>query len=173
MDVDGVLTDGAIAYDDAGHEQKRFSVADGLGLVVVQQIGIRTAWISGRLHKGVERRATELGITVNCQGVHDKRTAIAEICDRLKVSLNEVAYVGDDWNDIPVLEAVGCPIAVANAAMEVKSTARFVTQRRGGEGAVREVCEMILEARSMRSDALKHYLASLDSSAQSSDQRTM
>jgi 3-deoxy-D-manno-octulosonate 8-phosphate phosphatase (KDO 8-P phosphatase) len=173
MDVDGVLTDGTLAYDDAGHEHKRFCVADGLGLVVLRHCEISTAWISGRHHEGVARRARELGITVNYQAVHDKRTAITEISRRLNVTLNEVAYIGDDWNDLPALQTVGCPIAVANATLEVKAAALVVTKRVGGHGAVREVCETIFDAQGLRTVAIERYLASLSAASPPLDQRVM
>src|SRR5579871_5781200 len=144
MDVDGVLTDGALIYDSRGRECKRFHVSDGLGMVVLRQSAVLVAWISGRRHAGVEQRAKELQVGELRQGVRDKQAVLTEIGANANIPLSEIAYIGDDWNDIPALEIVGCPIAVANAAAVVKEHAVFITSASGGNGAVREVCEAIL-----------------------------
>jgi 3-deoxy-D-manno-octulosonate 8-phosphate phosphatase (KDO 8-P phosphatase) len=161
MDVDGVLTDGTIAYDSAGGEQKRFHVADGLGLVLMRQVGIEVAWISGRTNPALERRAYELGVTHLMQGVRDKAAAVLELGHRLGLTSEEIAYIGDDWNDLPVFALVGLRIAVANAAAEVRALADGVTLLSGGQGAVREVCEALLDARELHQSALRDYLVSL------------
>src|SRR5262249_24725986 len=115
MDVDGVLTDGALIYDSQGGELKRFHVSDGLGIVLLQQIGIEVAWLSGRAHHGVERRAKELGVTLVLQGVRDKHLALQRLSDDTGIPLAATGYIGDDWNDLPALEIAGVPIATANA----------------------------------------------------------
>ncbi len=161
MDVDGVLTDGAVIFDDAGREQKRFHVADGLGLVLMRLMGVEGVWITGRVSSIVARRAEALRVELVLQGVRDKGAALAQIIEERGLSRAAVAYVGDDWNDLPALALAGTPIAVANAAGEVKAAARYVTQRSGGQGAIREVCEALLDARGEREVCLQRYLNSL------------
>lgn len=161
MDVDGVLTDGTITFDSSGFQQKRFHVADGLGLAVLRQAGIVTAWVSGRADAVVTMRAKELLIAHLLQGVRDKGAALERLRTDLSLTQNEIAYIGDDWNDLPAFEAAGTRIAVANASEEVKAQADLVTRARGGEGAVREVCDALLEAQGLRQSSLKAYLESL------------
>jgi 3-deoxy-D-manno-octulosonate 8-phosphate phosphatase (KDO 8-P phosphatase) len=167
MDVDGVLTDGTIAFDSSGGQSKRFQVADGLGLVVLRQAGILIAWVSGRADAVVVRRAEELQIAHLLQGVRDKGAALEQLRTDLGLARDEIAYIGDDWNDLLAFDAVGTRIAVANAVEEVKAQADLVTQARGGEGAVREVCDALLEARGIREASLKTYLESLRGSGES------
>jgi 3-deoxy-D-manno-octulosonate 8-phosphate phosphatase (KDO 8-P phosphatase) len=161
MDVDGVLTDGTFAYDSEGGEHKSFHVADGLGIVLLRLTGIEVAWISGRASAIVERRGQELGIRHIVQGVRDKNRALRALCDSLAMPLEEVAYIGDDWNDLPALQIVGVAIATANAAEEVKRAADFVTYHAGGQGAVREVCMQLIDACGSRETCLKRYIVSL------------
>ena len=162
LDVDGVLTDGTFAYDDAGGELKQFHVADGLGLVLLRLQGVEVAWISGRKSAIVERRAQELGVTSVSQGIRDKRVALHQIAEALQIPLASTAYVGDDWNDLPAFAAAGIRIAVANAVAEVREQADVVTGRAGGQGAVREVCELLLDARGEREACLNAYLKTLE-----------
>lgn len=161
MDVDGVLTDGTLAYDSGGGEQKRFHVADGLGLVLLRQVGIEIAWISGRASVPMERRARELGVRHVMQGVRDKSKTLREVCSALAIPLEETAYIGDDWNDLPALAIAGVGVAVANAVEEVKQAAAIITRDAGGQGAVREVCMRLIEARGVRAVCLQNYLALL------------
>ena len=161
MDVDGVLTDGSIGYDDGHDEQKRFHVADGLGLVLMRQAGIRVAWISGRASAAVERRAAELRIPYVLQGIRDKRQVLCDLIATLGMHRDQVAYVGDDWNDLPAFQEVGIAIAVENAAPEVKRAAHLITVSRGGNGAIREVCDAILDFRCETDRALDRYLQSI------------
>jgi 3-deoxy-D-manno-octulosonate 8-phosphate phosphatase (KDO 8-P phosphatase) len=161
MDVDGVLTDATIGYDSQGAHQKRFHIADGLGLVVLRQVGIHVAWISGRADAAVERRAVELRIEHLLQGIRDKGHALQTLRADLALGQEEVAFLGDDWNDLLAFEVAGVRLAVANAAAEVKERADAVTLTAGGKGAVREVCEAILEARGLRASGLQVYLDSL------------
>ncbi|MDX2018320.1 MAG: HAD hydrolase family protein [Planctomycetota bacterium] len=149
LDVDGVLTDGAITLDADGREIKSFSVRDGLGLKVWHKLGLHSAIISGRNSPIVAKRAETLGIGMVFQGSHDKLPALAEAMKRTGATRDEVAYVGDDWPDAPIFAAVGLPIAVADAEPSVKSLARLVTHRPGGRGAVREVIELLLKSRGM------------------------
>jgi 3-deoxy-D-manno-octulosonate 8-phosphate phosphatase (KDO 8-P phosphatase) len=161
MDVDGTLTDGGIVLDSAGGEQKRFHVADGLGLTLLMQAGIRIAWVSGRTSPAVDWRAAELKIDWLYQGVRDKGAIMRALLTELGISREEAAYIGDDWNDLPAFEEVGVRIAAANAPVELKSVAEFVTERSGGQGAVREACDWILEARGERVAARQRYLDAL------------
>ena len=146
MDVDGVLTRGEIFVDADGRESKVFHVHDGSGIVYLHRHGIRTALISGRDSTVVELRARELGIEDVFQGSRDKIRAYEEVLSRRDIPDEAVCYVGDDLLDLPCLKRAGFPVAVANASPEVKAVARYVTTRAGGQGAVREVAEIILKA---------------------------
>jgi 3-deoxy-D-manno-octulosonate 8-phosphate phosphatase (KDO 8-P phosphatase) len=147
LDVDGVLTDGGMYYGPQGEGLKRFNVKDGLGLRLVGEAGIVIALISGENSEIVRRRAEKLRIDDVFVGVEDKLQTLKTFLVVKKLSLEDVAYVGDDLNDLPVLKAVGLPVAVADAVAPVKKAARWVTTRRGGDAAVREVCDALLAAR--------------------------
>ena len=144
LDVDGVLTDGKIWYSSDGNEQKCFHTQDGLGLKRLQAIGIQIAIISGRQSNAVDQRMAELGIQHIYQGQSNKINAYESLLKIGNVSPTEVAYIGDDLPDIPIMERVGLRIAVNNAVPEVKAIADWCTSRHGGEGAVREACDFIL-----------------------------
>ena len=150
MDVDGVLTDGHVwllsRRDGTASEIKGFSAYDGAGLKMARAAGLRTGLITGRESSAVAQRARECEIEFVFQGRAVKIAAYEEILRATGVSDVEVAYVGDDLPDMPVLERVGFAVAVANAAPELKSAAHYVTKRSGGEGAVREVIELIVKA---------------------------
>ncbi len=161
MDVDGVLTDGRLGYDDSGAELKSFHVHDGLGLALLRFLEIKIAWITGRANPVVERRASELGVTSLLLGVKDKGAALHTLGQSFALQREQIAYIGDDWNDLPAFMQSGVKIAVANAIREVKAESDFVTRLPGGSGAVREVCEALLEAHGMRETVLRDYLASL------------
>ncbi len=145
MDVDGVLTDGGIYHGSEGVELKRFHVQDGMGITLAIRSGIIPVIITVRESEAVRRRAEDLKIDEVHQGVVRKWECLAEILGRHGISPEETAYVGDDLVDLPVMCRVGFPIAVANASEEVKREAKGVTARRGGDGAVREAVEMILQ----------------------------
>ena len=147
LDVDGVLTDGKLTFDAQGNEYKSFSVLDGFGLRKLKEQGIEIAIITGRSSTIVAQRAAELGIQHVHQGVAAKDVALHSILDALQLQSDQVLYVGDDEPDIPAMQLVGVAVAVANAMGSVKEIADFVTQKSGGEGAVREVCERLLAAR--------------------------
>jgi len=163
MDVDGVLTDGTLGYSSDGSETKRFHVHDGLGLTLLAMLGVPVAWISGRVNPAVERRAGELGVKHLLQGVRDKQSALEQLAQSSNVAIDEIAYIGDDWNDLGAFAACGFRIAVADARREVRDQADFVTDAPGGYGAVREICDAILDARAMREQLLNEYLRSLRS----------
>lgn len=146
MDVDGVLTDGHIFLDAQGQEWKRFHVHDGQGMVLARRAGLPVAWISGRGSAAVEQRAAELQVAWVYQRVADKVRVLHELLEQTGLAMTAVAYIGDDVGDIPVLRRVGLPIAVADALPEVRASARWVTRRAGGHGAVREVIDRVLRA---------------------------
>lgn len=147
LDVDGVLTDGGIYYGESGEEMKRFDIQDGYGLVKLQKAGVAVAILTGRYSRLVDRRAKELGISEVYQNVENKAEAYAAIKTRLGLKDREIAYVGDDEPDIPVLTQVGFSAAPANAAASVRKATAYVCRHRGGEGAVREIVDMLLDAR--------------------------
>ena len=146
LDVDGVMTDGGIIMDKDGFEMKQFNVRDGHGLVMLQRYGIKVAILTGRTSAVVEHRARDLKITEIYQGALNKREVFEEILRKNNLTPDAIAYLGDDIVDIPVLKMVGFPATVADAMEIVKKTVDYVTVHKGGEGAVREVCEMLLTA---------------------------
>ncbi|WP_429885004.1 3-deoxy-manno-octulosonate-8-phosphatase KdsC [Geoalkalibacter halelectricus] len=145
LDVDGVLTDGRIIYDNNGLETKAFDVKDGHGLKLVQRAGIKVGIITGRESRVVEHRAAELGIAILYQGAKDKLLPYEEILAQQGLRDEEVAYVGDDVVDLPVLSRVGLAVTVQDAVDDIKPYVHYVTRRPGGRGAVREVCDLILK----------------------------
>jgi 3-deoxy-D-manno-octulosonate 8-phosphate phosphatase (KDO 8-P phosphatase) len=145
MDVDGVLTGGGIIHGSSGMELKQFHVQDGMGVTLARRAGILPVVITVRESEAVTRRARDLKITEVHQGILRKWKCLEEILERHGFHPDEVAYVGDDLVDLPVMRRVGLAIAVANAAEEVKGEAQWVTSREGGRGAVREAVEMILK----------------------------
>jgi len=157
LDVDGVMTDGRIIYDNDGGETKAFDVKDGHGLKLVQRAGIQVGIITGRESAIVARRAAELGIELLYQGVKDKRLPFNEILEKLNLTPEEVAYVGDDVVDLPVMRQVGFAATVADAMDDVKPFADLVTERAGGRGAVREICDFLLKESGRWSAVTRHY----------------
>ena len=147
VDVDGVLTDAGMYYGPDGEVLKKFNTRDGMGLERVREAGVAVAIISGEDSAIVHARATKLKIDDVFSGAADKRLAIDQLCARHGLGVDEVAFIGDDLNDLPALECVGLACAVADAAEPVKAVAHYVTERRGGDGAVREVCELLIAAR--------------------------
>lgn len=158
MDCDGVLTDGRIWVLEGGDDQKAFSTLDGLGLELLHRAGLQSGIISGRVSSAVERRASGLGIKYVHLGRGDKVNAFEEILTSAGVTPQEVAFVGDDLNDIPVMRRSRLSVAVANASAETKENAHYVTAATGGSGAVREVIELILKAQGKWSDVIAKYL---------------
>jgi 3-deoxy-D-manno-octulosonate 8-phosphate phosphatase (KDO 8-P phosphatase) len=146
LDVDGVLTDGRLYFTARGEEMKCFHVRDGAGIVQLQRAGIQIAVISGRESKAVERRMNELGVTWIRQGISDKLAALRELLDILGLTTQQTACIGDDTPDLPLLEVARLAATVADAHPTVKSRAHFIAQSPGGMGAVREVCDLILES---------------------------
>lgn len=144
LDVDGVMTDGRIIFDSNGVESKFFNVKDGHGIKMVQRAGIEVGIISGRGSMVVSNRAAELGISLVYQKALDKLTPYREILERTELTDAQVAFMGDDVIDIPVLRRVGFAVAPADAVDDVFPHVHFTTRNRGGWGAVREVCDLLL-----------------------------
>ncbi|QKQ24546.1 3-deoxy-manno-octulosonate-8-phosphatase KdsC [Candidatus Ruthia endofausta] len=158
FDVDGVLTDGGLYFSDEGIELKRFNSFDGLGIKLLKQNGIEVAVISARNSKNVAHRMKNLGIEHFYQGQDDKVVAFNNLIKKLSLQTEQVAYMGDDIIDLPVMRKVNLPIAVANAHELVKENACFVTEKIGGYGAVREVCDLLLKAQNTFNKAMEKYL---------------
>lgn len=158
FDVDGVLTDGGILIDSTGGEIKRFNVQDGTGIKYLMRAGIRVAIISGRESHAVIARARELDITDVYQGRKDKIDAYEDLRRMHSLSDAEMAFVGDDLPDIPVMRAAGLAVAVANARPEVKAVAHYVTEKAGGAGAAREFAEWLLKAAGKWDGIMERYL---------------
>ena len=157
LDVDGVLTDGRIIMDDRGREIKFFDVRDGHGLKMLMRTGIEIVFLTGRMSRVVEHRARELGITEVYQGARDKVEIFEAVLKRKGLQAVQAAYAGDDIVDVPVLKRAGFSVAVANAVAEAKRAAHYVTKNKGGRGAVREVCEIILKGQGRWTDIKKRY----------------
>jgi 3-deoxy-D-manno-octulosonate 8-phosphate phosphatase (KDO 8-P phosphatase) len=147
LDVDGVLTDGTIIYTQGGGESKGFNTQDGFGLRMLQDAGVEVGLITARSSEAVSRRAADLGFAHLYQGQRDKVAAYEEIVRKSGLTRSQTAYMGDDLMDLPLLLQVGCSFAPANAVAEVRQRVDYTTERSGGRGAVREVCDLILEAR--------------------------
>ncbi len=145
-DVDGVMTDGGLYYDDAGRISKRFHVQDGLGVKLAQGAGLEVAVTTGLESEAVRMRIQELGIGEYHSGGLNKGELVTRIAADRKVSLDHVAYLGDDWVDASAMSVVGLPVAVSNAQPEIKRIAAMVTTNPGGQGALREVITAVLQA---------------------------
>jgi len=159
LDVDGVLTDGTLYYSANGEELKAFNIQDGLGIKMLQAAGLEAAIISGRGCAALERRAQNLGIRHLYQGVEHKLAAFEELLQRLRLTPDQAACMGDDLPDLALLGRCGLAITVPEAPDVVRARAHYVTRRPGGRGAVREACELILEAQDRLQDQLAKYLA--------------
>ena len=164
MDVDGVLTDGCIRYVESDSnsadalELKTFNVQDGLGIRLLQFAGIHVAWITGRASRSIEKRAKELHVGDLYQRSGDKRRAIQDLQRKWELKSDQIAYIGDDLNDLPAFQMAGIGFAPANAVNDIKASVDFVTEKAGGAGAVREVCDMILKVQGKWNDAVTKYL---------------
>ncbi|NDV28764.1 HAD family hydrolase [Desulfovibrio sp. JC010] len=152
LDVDGVLTDGGLYYDKDGNVTKRFNVQDGLGIKFAQQAGLDLAVITGLNHGAVEKRVTELGITEYYPGQKEKLPFYEKLLKDKGLTDEEVAYMGDDWIDAPVMVRVGLPMAVKNAQPEIFGISKWISSREGGHGAVREAISFILDSQGKLND---------------------
>lgn len=144
LDVDGVMTDGSLYYEDTGLCMKRFNVLDGIGIRLAKEAGLSIAIVSGMDAPCVERRLKDLGISDYHPGINNKHAHIDKLRVQKNLQWNEIAYVGDDWVDLAPMTSVGLPIAVDNAVPEVKKLALYITKRKGGDGAIREVIDLLL-----------------------------
>ncbi|MFT7675893.1 MAG: 3-deoxy-D-manno-octulosonate 8-phosphate phosphatase (KDO 8-P phosphatase) [Gammaproteobacteria bacterium] len=144
LDVDGILTDGGLFFDNQGNELKRFNALDGHGIKMLIEHSIEVAIITGRSSEIVKNRARELGITHLYQGYTDKISAFQELMKEIPLNPDEIAYMGDDLPDLEVMLKIGLSITVPNADDQVKQYADWLTSRHGGQGAVREVCNYLL-----------------------------
>ena len=158
LDVDGVLTDGGLYISPAGEVFKGFNAKDGMGISCALRSGLQIAVITGRQSPIVERRCEELGITLLQQGVKDKRLALQQMAQKLGLVREEIAYMGDDLNDIPAFKASGLNLVPADAAIEVMAVADIITKASGGRGAVREAITMILAAQDNWNVIVNSYL---------------
>ena len=159
LDVDGVLTNGTLHYSGSAEESKSFHTQDGFGIRLLQEAGIDTGVITARKSEVVARRAGELKMRYIYQGTRNKNEALKEILQVSGYRPFQVAYMGDDWLDLVLLQQVGLAIAPANGVREVKEIAHFVTEREGGAGAVRDACDLILEAKNLVAELLQKYLS--------------
>ena len=146
LDVDGVLTDGRLYYGNSGEEMKAFNIQDGLGIKLLHRGDIQVGIITGRVSALLQRRADELSINPVVQGREDKLTALNELLQTLDVQMDEIAFMGDDLPDLAVIRRVGLGITPANGSSTLAQQAHWQTSKQGGQGAVREASEMILEA---------------------------
>lgn len=160
LDVDGVLTDGKLYFANSGEEQKAFNILDGLGIKLLQTSGVKVAIITGRSSRLVARRAGELGITTLIQKSPDKLAALKNIAGENSFALDQIAFMGDDYPDLPAMTAVGLALSPANAHPEVAARSHWQSRNRGGEGAVREACDMLMQAQNSYQAALANYLPS-------------
>lgn len=150
LDVDGVLTDGGIYFTDAGDELRKFNVKDGLGIQRAQKAGIVVVMVTTSVSAAIGHRGKALGVDHIFLDTRDKLDRIVRLCDALKIDLEDVAHVGDDLVDLSLFGAVGCPLTVSDAVEEMKANAVYVTEKKGGEGAVREICDLLVAAKQGR-----------------------
>jgi 3-deoxy-D-manno-octulosonate 8-phosphate phosphatase (KDO 8-P phosphatase) len=158
LDVDGVLTDGRLFFDNQGNEYKCFHARDGHGIKLLRQTGVEVAIISGRKSNSVTLRMQNLGITHVYQGYENKISAFNDIIAKTGINPEQIAHVGDDLLDLPIMSRVGLAIAVHDANFAVKQRADWCTESSGGLGAVREVCDFIMQAQGSFDDVLSAYL---------------
>lgn len=158
MDVDGVLTDGHIYIRDNGEEIKPFHTLDGHGLKMLQASGVQTAIITGRDAPSVGIRVKQIGINHYYKGIHDKRAAYADLREKAGVEEHECAFIGDDVVDLPVMVRCGLPVAVPEAHWFALQHAAYVTRKTAGKGAVRELCDLIMQAQGTLEPALQEYV---------------
>ncbi len=145
-DIDGVMTDGGMYYGPEGQIMIKFNVLDGMGIKLIQKIGIKTCFVTMSNTQIIQSRADVLGIDYCFMGISDKREKIEELTNELSINFNETAHIADDVNDLSLLKAVGCSVTVPNGVEEVKATASYITSKAGGFGAVRELCDCLVKA---------------------------
>ncbi|MFZ5573383.1 MAG: KdsC family phosphatase [Thermodesulfobacteriota bacterium] len=158
LDVDGVLTDGSIVYDDAKNETKTFNVKDGFGIRLLMKSGVQVGIVTGRSSMALRHRCDDLGIALLFDGVKDKAALLPRIMELTGVSESRIAFVGDDLPDLPIMKKVGLAVAVGDGHELVREHAHMTTRASGGKGAVREVCEAILVAKGMWNSLCESFL---------------
>jgi 3-deoxy-D-manno-octulosonate 8-phosphate phosphatase (KDO 8-P phosphatase) len=159
FDVDGVLTDGSLSYGAQGELMKTFNVHDGLGIKLLQESGVKTAIISARITAITNARAKDLGIDYVHQGGHDKLSPFKALLNELGLTEEQVAFIGDDVVDLPLLRRVGLAVSVPNGRKEAQQHAHYITEAAGGRGAVREACEFVLHAQDNYQRVMAQFLA--------------
>jgi len=157
LDVDGVLTDGRIIYDSKGEDSKFFDVHDGLGVYLLNKVGIPTVLITAKSSRAIKPRARDMRVADVFRNISPKTRVFAKILRKYKIKAEEVCFVGDDLVDLCLMKTVGFPVAVFNACAEVKNLADYITQRQGGRGAVREIAELILKSQGKWEEMLRLY----------------
>lgn len=158
LDVDGILTRGDVIYNDNSIETKIFSVKDGLGLRLLMDAGIKIGIITGRSSKALKARCQNLGINLVYEGISDKEAVLEKIVKDTGIGYNEIAFAGDDLPDIRIMKKTGCPLTVSDASPELKKIAVFVTEKGGGQGAVREISELILKTKGIWNQVIERFL---------------
>lgn len=158
LDIDGVMTDGRIIYDEQGNELKCFNVLDGMGFALLGQTQIKVALITAKGSKAVLRRARDIGAVEVKQNAIDKLTAFGQILQKYNLDNKDICFIGDDLVDLPAMKQAGLAVAVTNACAEVKKIAHYITKKEGGKGAVREVIELILRAQNKWQSVTRRYL---------------
>jgi len=158
LDVDGVLSDGKLYFSNSGDEIKAFNSLDGHGIKMLQKSGVTVGIITGRKSEIVKARANNLGITLLMQGREDKLTALSELIADRQLSYQQIAHMGDDYPDLPLIRRVGLGLTTSNAHWVVKKNSHWQSQFQGGEGAVREACDLIMLAQETFDQALATYL---------------
>ena len=159
LDVDGVLTDGAITYTDSGEQIKSFNAKDGLGIRLLMESGVEVGLITARVAGALGHRCKNLGITLIFEGVKDKASAFEAVVNTTGIRAEHIAFMGDDLIDLPAMTRAGIGIAVADAANEVKAHADLVMDYNGGKGAVRQACEAILKAKGLWEETVSRFLS--------------
>jgi 3-deoxy-D-manno-octulosonate 8-phosphate phosphatase (KDO 8-P phosphatase) len=149
LDVDGVLTDSGLYYTETGEELKKFNSKDGMGIKLAIAAGVEVAVITASASQVVLKRAQKLGIQHTFIDVENKLATLKQLCQKLGIKMDRVVYMGDDVNDLEAMQAVGCPITVADAMPVNKTVAVYVTQKSGGNGAVREICDYLVKAKNL------------------------
>ncbi|BFM19734.1 KdsC family phosphatase [Gilvimarinus japonicus] len=162
LDVDGVLTDCKLYFDNAGNELKAFNTLDGQGLKLLQKSGVKVGIITGRTSALVARRARDLGITLLIQGREDKWQALGEMIEGMDIELDEIAHMGDDWPDLTIMTRVGLALSVPNGHSAVTERAHWISHNRGGDGAVRDACDLIMQAQGSYTAMLAPFIATED-----------
>jgi 3-deoxy-D-manno-octulosonate 8-phosphate phosphatase (KDO 8-P phosphatase) len=157
LDVDGVLTDGRIVYDSSGRDMKFFDVHDGMGVYVLHKCGIKTVIITAKGSRAIRPRARDMRVEEVIENISPKSAVLDKILKKYKVDISEVCFAGDDLVDLCLMKKVGFPIAVFNAAPEIKQAASYITLREGGRGAVREIAELILKSQGKWQEVLGLY----------------